>query len=374
MNDTIRIRDKNKILDIHYSSLKEYHQDTNYAMLAITFKAIHLACQLFETIPNRKDIKVLSAHLGTGVRDAFEFVTRVVTNNNYKVDCNLPFANYNPHTQMGYYFEITYEDKIVKLTLKENILKNNFFDFFGKSLHKTITKDELIEFETLKKSIENEVLQKDCNEIFRFEVEKIKKFIFYITSNTEMSGGILKHPQTSPYIDFVDIYDFKGDELENYDVLLIGTDIDQRMLYEKKTYIDKFLSNKKTVVFCGALAYPFLDDVGEFKKMDYIDYTDYKITKFSNHKVWEGVEPKDMMYRKGVAGFYSRGYNPPPKNATVINTLGRSKHPIDYEYDTKDGGKVLVHCGNNLWLFLNDNTTASKIGINLINWLKDIKK
>lgn len=201
----------------------------------------------------------------------------------------------------------------------------------------------------------------------------MEKFVLYITSNSEMSGGILKHKDTSPYIDAVDIYDFTGKELENYDVFLIGADADQRLLLEKKEYLDKFLANKKTIVFCGALAYPFLDDVGQFVKMNYNSFNDYKIYLTNKHKVWENVLEDDIMYRRGVAGFYSRGYNPPPQNAKIINTLGSSKHPIDYEYTTKDGGRLLVHCGNNIWLFLNDKTTASNMGVNLINWLKEIR-
>lgn len=199
------------------------------------------------------------------------------------------------------------------------------------------------------------------------------KFILYITSKGGCSSGLLGHNETTSYIEPVGIYDFVGEELKNYDVFLIGTDVDQRMLLEKKRYLDEFLANGKTIVFCGALAYPFLDEVGQFVKMNYTSYKDYKINPVSEHPVWEGVKPKDMMYRKGVAGFYSRGYNPPPQNAKIINTLGSGNHPIDYEYTTKDGGRVLIHSGNNIWLFINDATTASKMGTNLIQWLKDTK-
>lgn len=201
----------------------------------------------------------------------------------------------------------------------------------------------------------------------------MEKFILYITSKGGCSGGLLGHVETTPYIEPRGIYDFTGEELKNYDVFLIGTDVDQRMLLEKKHYLDEFLADGKTIVFCGALAYPFLDDVGQFVKMTYTSYKDYEVISVSEHPVWEGVKPRDIMYRRGVAGFYARGYNPPPQNAKIINTLGSGKHPIDYEYTTKDGGRVLVHSGNNVWLFINDATTASKMGTNLIKWLRETK-
>lgn len=167
----IQIKNDEEIITISYESLKQYHQDTNYAMLAITFKGLQGAFKLLENIPNRKSIKVLSAHPGTGVRDTFEFVTRVVTNNNFTLDCALPYANYNPHKQMGYYFEVSDGTRTVKLTLKENILQSKFFEFFGKSQKQTLTKEEIKEFNDLKKSIEKDTLEKSPNEIFELEIK-----------------------------------------------------------------------------------------------------------------------------------------------------------------------------------------------------------
>jgi len=198
----------------------------------------------------------------------------------------------------------------------------------------------------------------------------MKKFALYINTGGGCSGGILAHSETRDYIDSVDMYDFTGEELKNYEVLLIGTDADQRRLMELKSHIDAFLASGKTVIFCGAIAYPFLDGVGKFEKMYYSSYLDYAVTPVAGHPIWEGVKPSDMMMRRGVAGFYARGFNPPPSNALIINTLGSGKHPIDYEFKTLSGGRVVVHSGNNLWLFIDDDTTSAKMGTNLINWLK----
>ena len=172
MENTIQIKNNGENLTLHYDCLKTFHQDTNYAMLAITFKGLQGALKLFQNgIPERKNIKVLCAHPGTGVRDSFEFITRVFTNNNIIIDCTLPFANYNPHKQMGYYFEISDGKNTVHLTLKENILKKEFFDYFAKLQSNTATEDEINQFTDLKKSIETNALTMSPNEIFHFEVK-----------------------------------------------------------------------------------------------------------------------------------------------------------------------------------------------------------
>ncbi|MGE4456366.1 MAG: hypothetical protein AB7E13_05495 [Arcobacteraceae bacterium] len=64
----------------------------------------------------------------------------------------------------------------------------------------------------------------------------MEKFILYITSKGGCSGGLLGHSETTSAVEPIGIYDFTGQELKNYDVFLIGTDVDQRMLLEKKHY------------------------------------------------------------------------------------------------------------------------------------------
>ncbi len=172
MKNVIKVKNGDDTVSINYDCLRQYHQDTNYAMLAITFKGLQGAMKIFpKGIPKRKKIKILSAHPGTGVRDALEFITRAVTNNQFTLDCTLPYANYNPHKQMGYYFEISDGNNSVKLTLKEGILMPEFFEFFAKLQNNTATKKEISKFTDLKQSIEKKVLKKSPDKIFEFEVK-----------------------------------------------------------------------------------------------------------------------------------------------------------------------------------------------------------
>ncbi len=172
MQNRVKIRNKDRVLSLGYECLKQYHQDTNYAMLAITFKGLQKAMEMFPNgIPQRENIKILSAHPGTGVRDAFEFVTRVVTNNNLIIDTTLPYANYNPHKEMGYYYEISDGKNTICLTLREGILVQKFFDYFGKLKNNTASEVEIDDFTDLKEFIEKQVLTMTPNEIFEYEVK-----------------------------------------------------------------------------------------------------------------------------------------------------------------------------------------------------------
>ena len=151
MQNRVEIKNEDRVLSLDYECLKQYHQDTNYAMLAITFKGLQKAMTMFPAgIPERKNIKILSAHPGTGVRDAFEFITRVITNNNFVLDTTLPYANYNPHKEMGYYYEISDGKNTISLTLKEGILMKEFFDYFEKLKNNTASEIEINHFTKLK--------------------------------------------------------------------------------------------------------------------------------------------------------------------------------------------------------------------------------
>jgi hypothetical protein len=72
---------------------------------------------------------------------------------------------------MGYYFEVSDGTRTVKLTLKENILQSKFFEFFSKSQKQTLTKEDIKEFNDLKKLIEKDALEKSPNEIFELEIK-----------------------------------------------------------------------------------------------------------------------------------------------------------------------------------------------------------
>jgi hypothetical protein len=91
----------------------------------------------------------------------------------------------------------------------------------------------------------------------------------------------------------------------------------------------------------------------------------------SEHPVFAGVDTDDLSFRKGVAGFYGRGHNPPPAGARVLQRLSSPDGPpLDYVYHRPDGGRVLMHSGNDLWMYANDETSARRIAPQLLDWIE----
>ncbi len=78
--EPIRILDEDRLLHLSVRDAAKYHGDL-CACLACGFRATQLGIRELwgDEIPEREDIRVLSAHPAHGVRDAFEFVTRAAT-------------------------------------------------------------------------------------------------------------------------------------------------------------------------------------------------------------------------------------------------------------------------------------------------------
>lgn len=109
---------------------------------------------------------------------------------------------------------------------------------------------------------------------------------------------------------------------------------------------------------------PFgLGNLGNYK------VTDLEVIRVADHPVWEGVDTADLTFRRGVAGFYGRGANPPPPGARIIHVLGPGRHPVDYEVRPAVGGRLLVHAGADLWNYADSGNTAARMMPQLLDWI-----
>lgn len=168
---------------------------------------------------------------------------------------------------------------------------------------------------------------------------------------------------------FVRAYDLDDGCMEGVRAVMICSHVDQRALQSRQTLLQKHFDSGVNMVVNGHVAHPFLDVLQPFVPLPRQSREELQVHRLAEHPVFEGVDAHDLTYRRGVAGFYGRGYNPPPPGARMINGLGTRRLPLDWEYDTAGSGKLLMHAGNDLWMHATDETSARRILPQLIHWL-----
>lgn len=168
----------------------------------------------------------------------------------------------------------------------------------------------------------------------------------------------------------IDVYDLEQVPLTCYKGVLISQHADQRHLQRLQPKLEAFLGQGGILVFCGHVAHPFLPELTPFVPLKNYKLADLQIQRAASHPIWDGVTDYDLTFRKGVAGFHGRGYNPPPPGALIINTLGPQRLPLDWEYRRPGGGTLVVHSGNNLWNHLDDDTTLARCTPQLLHWIE----
>ncbi len=185
---------------------------------------------------------------------------------------------------------------------------------------------------------------------------------------------LLTHPATAARVDGLDIYALEASaELDAYAGLLIPIHADQRFLMTMQDRLIQFLQAGGTLVFCGHVVYPFLPELTAFIPMQVNSVEDYRVWRVNEHPIFAGVATDDLTFRKGVAGFYGRGHNPPPPGAQIIHRLGSADGiPADYVYQRSGGGRVFIHGGNNLWMIAlaDEKNSAHLIEPQLLDWIE----
>ncbi|SCH86011.1 hypothetical protein [Romboutsia sp. 1001713B170207_170306_H8] len=138
--EKVIVKDKNDIIEITYDDILKYHGREMIGGAALAFKIMLMTFpRLCNEIPQRGRFSFYSGigKNGRGIIDATEMVMRVKTHNNLRLDLAYSDDKLGQVAPGGgrYYFEIGYDDKLVKLYLKEGIIPEEFIAY-SKLSHK----------------------------------------------------------------------------------------------------------------------------------------------------------------------------------------------------------------------------------------------
>ena len=127
---TLVVLDQGESIAISFDDLLKVHGRSSIAGVAHAFKAMERAFPLLSPgePPERYDITVESGFPGGGARDAFEMVTRAVTDDRYGLASDPAPAEAPPAPGGHFFFRLGYRGTVVELVARAKLVPEEFVE------------------------------------------------------------------------------------------------------------------------------------------------------------------------------------------------------------------------------------------------------
>jgi len=164
MTTKLHVRENGGDLHYGFADILAYHGFGFPGGCAHGFKVMERALPLLANgeAPERREIEIRTAFKGPGARDAFEMVTRSLTEGRYVVDAALERPE-RGETLMRYVFVLTYRGTTVRLQIREGHVRDEFIELGRKADR---TDEENVRLTYLKQEMTDRLLALPAAEIY----------------------------------------------------------------------------------------------------------------------------------------------------------------------------------------------------------------
>ena len=174
----------------------------------------------------------------------------------------------------------------------------------------------------------------------------------------------------SEHGDPIDCYALADTDLSRYRVLVVSAMADQEHLARHREVITAFLDGGGVLLFGGHLHRDWLPGTAPFVPVT-PSLQGYRVGEIAPHPIFDGVEPDDLTFRRGVAGFFARGHHPPPPGAEVLVRLAGGE-PATYVDRVSTGGTIVVHATADLLGYSGQtDSTAARLPGLFLAWARE---
>jgi len=156
--------------------------------------------------------------------------------------------------------------------------------------------------------------------------------------------------------------------LDGYAAVVIPAMVDQEHLAAHPGVIRRYLDGGGVVVFGGHLHRDWLPGASPFVPLEARSHRDYEVAWVADHPIFAGVNPSDLTYRRGIAGFLARGHHPLPDGAEVLVRLAGGQ-PVTYLDRRSTAGTVLVQSSGDMLGYYGLDSTTARIPRQLLDWI-----
>ena len=160
----IVVVDRGQLIGFSFDDLLRYHGPTSPGGVAHSFKVLERALPLLEPDDHaeRREIVVRTAFGGPGARDAFELVTRAVTEGRYVVDAALERPE-RGRTLERFVFEVAYRARAVTLAVRDGYVTDEFIELARRDSRSADEEDRL---SVLKREMAERVMSAPAADVY----------------------------------------------------------------------------------------------------------------------------------------------------------------------------------------------------------------
>ncbi len=164
MSSTIAVVDQGQPIAFSFDDMMRYHGPAAPGGVAHAFKVLERALALLEPdgSPERRELTIETAFGGPGARDAFELVTRAVTDERYVVDPRLERPE-RGRTLERFVFRVGYRDRAVTLLVREGWVPDEFIELARREPRTTEEDDRLA---VLKREMADRVMSAPAIDVY----------------------------------------------------------------------------------------------------------------------------------------------------------------------------------------------------------------
>ncbi|HWF24126.1 MAG TPA: hypothetical protein VG275_01665 [Solirubrobacteraceae bacterium] len=164
MSSAIAVSDKRQTIEFSFADMMRYHGPGSPGGVAHAYKVLERGLPLLapDGLPERREIRVETAFGGPGARDAFELVTRAVTEDRYVVDLALERAE-RGRALARFVFRLRYRDRAVTLTVRDGYVTDELIDL-ARVPERTAEQD--VRFAAVKREIADLVMSAAAADVY----------------------------------------------------------------------------------------------------------------------------------------------------------------------------------------------------------------
>lgn len=169
MISTIEVVDEGSALAFTFEDLMRYSGPGSPGGVAQAVKVLERTLPLLEPsgLPERREIEVATAFAGPGARDAFELVTRAVTEGRYVLDDAMARPELGA-TRERFVFRLGYRGRSVTVVLREGYVGEEFIALAGMEQRSEEQESRLT---VLKREMAELLLATPAAEVYDVDVE-----------------------------------------------------------------------------------------------------------------------------------------------------------------------------------------------------------